>query len=317
MRPFSSNALQSLPALFCVVGLVAGLSACDGSGEPVGEEATELSAAERIDVWPTLDALSAALDSAGLAEELQGEGPFTVLAPRLGDVEADSLLNRPQLLEEVLRQHIVTGEALTVDEIRSQEALAAMGGGELQVTTPDDTTTRVNGATIRERNISATNGVVHVIDRTLLEGQDLATRVTFTSDFSALEDALAAAGLMDRLRGDGPLTLLAPSDRALQTLPGDSLDVLLRLENRDRLVEILEYHLVPAEVRAQDISDGMQRTTLEGGDVTFSADRDGERGTLQVNGALMAPVNLEATNGVAHEIDEVLAPPKPDEKSGQ
>ena len=295
------------PLVCCVMVLLGGVVGCDES--PPSPEAVEETAAERIDGWPGLSDFSAVLDSTGLDDRLQNGGPFTVFAPKLNDVEVEALMDNPDLLTSVLKHHIVKGEALETGELSEGQTLTTLAGSELQIGVRNDTTLLVNGVTLGARDIGATNGVIHVLNRTLLGNQDIATRIAFSSDFSTLETALETAELTSALEAEGPLTVFAPSNDAFEALD-DSLDTLLMPENQDRLAEILRYHVVPGEVRAEDLTDGATRETLEGSSVTFSADRGGARDTLRVNGALIGPVNLEATNGVVHEVDAVLAPPE-------
>jgi len=127
-----------------------------------------------------------------------------------------------------------------------------------------------------------------------------------TEGFSTLVAAVVAAGLADTLAGEGPFTVFAPTDAAFAALPDGLLDKLLLEENRDLLVKILTYHVVPGTVLAADVTDG-DVATVEGQDVTFST-----MGGVTVNGANVVLADVLASNGVIHVIDAVILPPDVD-----
>lgn len=120
--------------------------------------------------------------------------------------------------------------------------------------------------------------------------------------FSTLVAAVQAAGLVETLQGEGPFTVLAPTDEAFAALPAGVLDKLLLPENKDLLAKILTYHVIPGKVMAADVTDG-DVATVEGQNVTFST-ADG----VSVNGAKVITADVEASNGVVHVIDVVLVP---------
>ncbi len=121
-------------------------------------------------------------------------------------------------------------------------------------------------------------------------------------DFSTLVTALSAAGLVETLSGEGPFTVFAPTNAAFAALPAGVLDALLLPENKDALVKILTYHVVPGTVLAADIADG-DVATVEGQSVTLST-----ASGVTVNGANVVTADVLADNGVIHVIDAVLVP---------
>ena len=122
-------------------------------------------------------------------------------------------------------------------------------------------------------------------------------------DFSTLLAAAEAAGLVETLTGEGPLTVFAPTDAAFEQLPEGTVDSLLMEENRDQLTQILTYHVVPGKVMSSDLENGMEAETAEGSTVTVMTE-DG----VTVNGANVVTADVEASNGVIHVIDQVLMP---------
>src|SRR6056297_406496 len=135
---------------------------------------------------------------------------------------------------------------------------------------------------------------------------DIVSIAQDTDNLSTLVTAIEAAELVDVLKGDGPFTVFAPTNAAFEALPDGTLESLLMPENRDQLVEILTYHVVPGEVMSGDLSDGMMAETVEGSEVTISLGDYGAR----VNGANVEAADIEASNGVVHVIDAVILPPE-------
>ncbi len=123
--------------------------------------------------------------------------------------------------------------------------------------------------------------------------------------FSTLVTALDSAGLVQTLQGDGPFTVLAPTNAAFGELPEGTLDQLLAAENRDQLTAILTYHVADGTYMAADVMDASSLTTLEGSAIDVSV----EDGTVMVNEATVTATDIEASNGVIHVIDGVLQPP--------
>jgi uncharacterized surface protein with fasciclin (FAS1) repeats len=124
------------------------------------------------------------------------------------------------------------------------------------------------------------------------------------SSFRTLTAALQAAGLTETLSGTGPFTVFAPTDEAFAALPQDALQELLRPENRQLLVQILTYHVVPARVQSTELQPGEVRT-VEG--EAISVKTAGNQVT--VNDATVVQPDIQASNGIIHAIDRVLLPP--------
>ena len=125
-------------------------------------------------------------------------------------------------------------------------------------------------------------------------------------DFSTLVAAVTAADLAGTFSGEGPFTVFAPTNAAFDALPAGVLDALLLPENKDTLVKILTYHVVPGTVMAADITAG-DVATVEGKTVTLATE-----GGVTVNGAKVLQADVVGSNGVIHVIDSVLLPPDVD-----
>jgi len=133
---------------------------------------------------------------------------------------------------------------------------------------------------------------------------NIVTVAATSGDFNTLVAAVKAAGLVETLQGDGPFTVFAPTDEAFAKLPAGTVDSLLLPENKQKLIAILTYHVVPGEVLATDVVKLSSANTVEGQPVSISADAAGVR----VNDANVIATDVMASNGVIHVIDSVLIP---------
>ncbi len=136
-------------------------------------------------------------------------------------------------------------------------------------------------------------------------GDDIVDVAASNGNFNTLVAAVQAAGLEDTLRGEGPFTVFAPTDAAFAALPDGTVESLLMPENKDQLVSILTYHVLPGAVMAADVV-GAETTveTVNGQAVTVDGTGDG----VTINDANVTATDIEASNGVIHVIDSVLLP---------
>ncbi|MDU9002493.1 fasciclin domain-containing protein [Sedimentitalea todarodis] len=133
--------------------------------------------------------------------------------------------------------------------------------------------------------------------------KDIVDTAIGADDFNTLVAAVEAAGLVDTLKGEGPFTVFAPTDAAFAALPEGTVETLLKPENKDQLVAILTYHVVPGKVMSGDLSDDMTATTVQGSDIMIDLDNG-----VMVNDATVVSADIEAGNGVIHVIDKVIMP---------
>lgn len=139
------------------------------------------------------------------------------------------------------------------------------------------------------------------------EKKDIVDTAVAAEKFKTLVAAVKAAGLVETLKGEGPFTVLAPTDEAFAKLPEGTLDSLLKPENKEKLVAILKYHVIPAKAMAADVVklDGQSVKTVEG----KTAKIEVKDGHVMINGAKVVKTDIECSNGVIHVIDTVLLPP--------
>lgn len=140
---------------------------------------------------------------------------------------------------------------------------------------------------------------------------DIVDLAVQTESLSTLVQAVKAAGLVETLKGEGPYTVFAPTNEAFSKLPEGTLESLLKPENKDKLVQILTYHVVPGNIQSTDLKDGMTAKTAEGSEIEVNL---GE--SVMINNATVVNADIEASNGVVHVIDTVIMPPKKESSGG-
>ena len=257
--------------------------------------------------------LETAVTAAGLVETLSGDGPFTVFAPTddafaaLPDGTLDAVLADNDMLTAILTYHVVGSTALSTD-LMDGMAVTTLNGEDVTVTINMDGVF-INDAQVTMADITADNGVVHVIDAVLLPtpppSNTVVDIIVNSEAHTTLETAVIAAGLAETLSGDGPFTVFAPTDAAFANVPAETLDAVLA--DPALLTAILTYHVVGSTALSTDLMDGMAVTTLNGADVTVTINMDG----VFINDAQVTMADIVADNGVVHVIDAVLLPPPP------
>ena len=134
---------------------------------------------------------------------------------------------------------------------------------------------------------------------------DIVDTAMSAGQFNTLVAAVKAAGLVDTLKGDGPFTVFAPTDEAFAKLPAGTVEALLKPENKDQLVSILTYHVVPGKVMSRDvIAKRVRANTVQGGEIVV----DGVAGVFVNSSAQVIAADIEASNGVIHVVEDVILP---------
>jgi len=270
-----------------------------------------------------LSTLVAAVVAGDLAETLSSPGPFTVFAPTneafgaLPEGTLDSLLkpeNKDQLVD-ILTYHVLPAQVLSTD-LKFFQSVATVEGKNVHVV-------RTNkgvyvGPSIKElksvvgADNLASNGVAHIIDGVLLpptsaladSKPNIVELAQSVDDLSTLVAAVVAGDLAETLSSPGPFTVFAPTNEAFGALPEGTLDSLLKPENKDQLVDILTYHVLPVQVLSTDLKPKQVVKTVEGKELLVSI----YKGDVYANKAKVVGADNLASNGVAHIIDGVLLP---------
>ena len=255
------------------------------------------------------DTLVAAVVQAELLATLSGPGPFTVFAPTdqaFTDANIDlTALDTPEgkvALANILKYHVVDGavpssavtDCMSATALNGQPLSFTVGGGVM-----------VNNASVTMADVSATNGVIHVIDK-VLSPTDTPNDIPRTAQCTGIHNSLVAgvvqAELLQTLQGDGPFTIFAPTDQAF-TDAGIDLAALDTPEGKTALTNILKYHVVDGAVPSSAVTECMSATALNGQPLSFTVG-----GGVMVNDANVSLADVNTSNGVIHVIDKVLTP---------
>ena len=136
------------------------------------------------------------------------------------------------------------------------------------------------------------------------EIKDIVDTAIGAGSFKTLVAAVAAAGLVETLKGSGPFTVFAPTDEAFAKLPKGTVESLLLPENKEQLVAVLTYHVVSGKVLASDVVKLKSAKTVNGKEATIKVSDEG----VMVDAAKVVTTDIEASNGVIHVIDSVILP---------
>merc|ERR1712129_144186 len=162
----------------------------------------------------------------------------------------------------------------------------------------------------------ASNGVAHIIDGVLLPAPaadspsplpNIVELAQSVDDLSTLVAAVVAGDLAGTLSSPGPFTVFAPTNAAFGALPEGTLDSLLKPENKDQLVDILTYHVLPSQVLSTDLQETQVVSTVEGKTlIVLKNDGHVIVGSWLFDFKNVIAADNMASNGVAHIIDGVL-----------
>lgn len=263
---------------------------------------------------PNLSTLEAALIKfPDLVTTLSGNGSFTVFAPTndafaalLQTIGQTSLDDVPEsVLRDILEYHVISGNAILSSQLTAGN-VATVNGENVTVSLTGGV--RINNSNVITADVSASNGVVHVIDAVLVPptiAQFVNTVVEpayFNKNFTTLIAAVQAASptVLQTLLNSNKKTLFAPTNAAftaagITTLPAQSV-----------LDAVLTYHVIGSEVRSNNIANGSSEATTLGGKIYLSKGTAG----LFINGnSKVTTADIVQNNGVVHVIDRTLIAP--------
>ena len=158
---------------------------------------------------------------------------------------------------------------------------------------------------MRKTLLAAAVAAPMALGASIANAKDIVDTAVGAGSFNTLVAAVQAAGLVETLKGPGPFTVFAPTDDAFKKLPEGTVESLLLPENKDKLVAILTYHVVPGKVMAADAAGKTAEIASVQGD-TIAV--DGTKGGVMVDGATVTTADIVADNGVIHVIDTVIMP---------
>ncbi|MFW5761804.1 MAG: fasciclin domain-containing protein, partial [Cyclobacteriaceae bacterium] len=264
-----------------------------------------------------LSSLVAAVVKAQLVDALKSDGPFTVFAPT-NEAFAKLLaqlgvsLNEVNVedLKDILLYHVVDQRLFSTD--LKSKSYQTLNGASIEVDLTNGI--KINGdVNIIATDVIATNGVVHIIDEVLLPPSSSIVDIALnTPRFSILVKALKAADLVGTLQADGPFTVFAPNNEAFEKLPAHVLNNLLKPENKKILRNILLYHVDDQKILSTDLAQGVTTVKPLNGSFFNVVNVPHQLFIRDINpvsnDAHIVNVDILATNGVIHELNEVLLP---------
>jgi uncharacterized surface protein with fasciclin (FAS1) repeats len=152
--------------------------------------------------------------------------------------------------------------------------------------------------------LAITFAASNVVNAAEGDTKDIVDTAVAAGSFKTLAKALAAADLVDTLKGDGPFTVFAPTDEAFAKLPAGTLETLLKPENKAKLQRILTYHVVAGNVKVADVMKMSSAEAVSGDSIAIAT----RNGGVMAGNARVVKTDITATNGVIHVIDTVMLP---------
>ena len=300
---------QTLTALLVLAAPAIAQAESSAKKNPVDKTVVELAVQNG-----KFNTLVAAVKAAGLAETLSGKGPFTIFAPtdeafaKLPKETLESLLKpeNKQKLVSILTYHVAAAKMPASDVVKAT-SITTVNGQSLTVVTKDGKVT-VDGASVVATDVMGTNGVIHVIDTVVLPKPNLVETAANAKSFTTLLAAAQAAGLAETLATGGTFTVFAPTDEAFAKLGKETIESLLKPENKEKLASILKHHVVAGSVMAAQAVELTEAKTI--GETKLSLSYDKKTKVLTVGGAKVVSADVVAGNGVIHVVDSVILPSK-------
>ncbi len=143
-------------------------------------------------------------------------------------------------------------------------------------------------------------------ESTMVSGSNIVQNASNSTDHSTFVAALKSAGLVETLSGAGPYTVFAPTNQAFSGLPAGTIDRLMKPDQKKKLIELLNYHVVAGALKAADLKDGQMLKTVQGNEVKVSS----RNGIVSINNLRVTSPDNISSNGIIHVIDGVLTPGK-------
>lgn len=265
--------------------------------------------------------LKTALIQAGLTDVLSGKGPFTVFAPTNAafvaaglDTEAKIKAVPLETLKKILLYHVLGQKVLSsAIPMASNTPVKTVADVDVFVT-KNASGVFVNGSSVTQADLSASNGVIHVINSVLMPPSGNIVQIAQENpNFSFLAAAVlrASAGstnVAQVLSGTGPLTVFAPTNQAFINA-GFANIAAIQAADPATLTSILTYHVVQGRIFSSDLTEGVKPATLNSATVSITLSGGAKvKGNKNATAAVISPANLVTTNGVIHVIDQVLLP---------
>lgn len=280
--------------LASALGILMSLVACGGDDPVPPNTIVDVAVANG-----NFTVLAAALTRADLVDDLSGAGPFTVFAPtdaafNAAGITVATVATLPvATLQEILTYHVVAGSVASTAIPQHADALSGL---TLWFTTTGGV--KVNDANVTTADVSASNGIIHVVDKVLMP--PTIVDMAGYAGLSSLAGALTSANLIGTLSGTGPFTVFAPTNAAFAALPA--------VPTGDALTAVLTYHVLAGETLAAGLPAAAQTLSVPAGGTSGYSVVFNTASGAKVNQANIVITDIKVTNGVIHVIDAVILP---------
>ncbi|MEJ5964050.1 fasciclin domain-containing protein [Pedobacter immunditicola] len=317
MKKLTTNLIKKPAMIFALVATVL-FSSCKKDQEEMIQDKTIV---EIVNSNSNFSLLKAALSEAGLIDVLAANGPFTVFAPTnealiAAGLDTDAKIKAVpvETLKKILLYHVL-GQRVPSSAIATANNTSVKTAADLDVfITKNSTGVFVNGASVSQADIMASNGVIHVINSILMPPAGNIVEVAQANpNFSFLVAAVLRASqgstnVAQVLSGAGPLTVFAPTNQAFINAGFADIAAIQAAEPA-ALTSILTYHVIASRVFSSDLTEGAKPATVNGATVNITLTGGAKvKGNKNATASVILPANIVTTNGVIHVIDQVLLP---------
>ncbi len=302
--------IRTTIALLVVAALAAAAIGASASASTASKSAGDKNIVQTALAAGQFTTLASLLTKAGLVDTLSTGGPFTVFAPtdaafaKVPKATLDALAENPAQLKSVLLYHVVPGTVTAADVVKLTSA-KTLEGRSLAIKVADGSV-YIDRAKVTTPDVTASNGVIHVIDSVLIPKAAPTKNIVQTAmrpDSSRPSPrCFTKAGLAGTLQGKGPFTVFAPTDAAFAKVPKATLAALAK--DKAKLRAVLLFHVVKGKVKAAQAMKLRSAKTLNGKSVAIRV----SGGKVLVGGATVTKADVMASNGVIHVINKVLIP---------
>jgi uncharacterized surface protein with fasciclin (FAS1) repeats len=316
MKRFKFNLKMKVMAMTVITAML--FSACIKDKENVPMEKT---IADIVVESNNFSLLKAALVQANLTAVLAGNGPFTVFAPNNEafiaaglDTEAKIKALPVETLKQILLYHVL-GQSVSSSAIAMAANTPVKTASDVNVfVTKNASGVFVNGASVIQADVMASNGIIHVINKVLMPpAGNIVQAAQANPNLSFLVAAVLRASegstnVAQVLSGAGPLTVFAPTNQAFIDA-GFANIAAIQAASPATLTSILTYHVISARVFSSDLVEGAKPATVNGGTLTVTLSGGAKvKGNANATAAVISPANMVTSNGVVHVVNQVLLP---------
>jgi uncharacterized surface protein with fasciclin (FAS1) repeats len=295
---------SSIFALFTTVLVTVGCSD-DDAPQPQSQTITDI-----VVNNPDFTILKAAVTKAGLANAL-ATGSLTVFAPdnaafgNSGITEAAINSLPVSTVDSILKYHVL-GSKVTAADVPASDAVATLLGTKV-FASKNANGVFMNGVKVKTADLSASNGVIHVIEKVLIPPtKTIAELAANDTSFSFLVVAVQKAGLLNAISAPGKFTVFAPTNAAFRAAGIYDINAV----EQATVETVVKYHVLATNVFASDLINNSTAATLQGGTITVSTT---PAAAVKITSSSqpvsnIVAANIVATNGVIHVIDRTLLP---------